>query len=104
MDEQTTTTTTRSTMLKRLIYTVVCLIAFEVVKIAVVLLVLFQYAQLLITGKRNEHVRKLSNKLSWYAYRVLRFATLNENGRPFPFGPLPKDADVEAPSRSVQFR
>ncbi len=98
------TTGTRSSILKRLIHTVVCLIAFEVVKIAVVLLVLFQYAQMLILGKRNEHVRKLSNRLSWYAYRVLRFATLNENSRPFPFGPLPRDADVEAPTRSVQFR
>ena len=94
----------RSAMLVRLIYTIICLIAFEVVEIMVALLVLFQYGQLLLLGRRNDNVRKLGNKLSFYAYRILRYATLNENSRPFPFGNLPKDEEVEPPSRSVHFQ
>lgn len=101
MSEQSTDK--RWAMLKRLIFTIICLIGFEVVEITVVLLVLFQYGHMLVLGKRNEYVRKFSNQLSWYAYRVLRYATLNENGRPFPFGPLPGADDVEPPSRSVHF-
>ncbi|MBU1611589.1 MAG: DUF4389 domain-containing protein [Proteobacteria bacterium] len=93
----------RSAILKRLIMTIICLIAFEAVEILLLLVVLFQYGQMLILGKRNENVRKFGNKLSWYGYRILRYATLNENGRPFPFGSLPTDAEVEAPARSVHF-
>lgn len=98
-----TTSSKRSAMLARLIRTIVCFIAFEFVRVGIILLVLFQFGHLLILAKRNDHVRKVSNRLSWYAYRLLRFATLNENGRPFPFGPLPADGDIEPPSRSVHF-
>lgn len=98
-----TTSNKRSAILIRLIRTIVCFIAFEVVEIALFLLVLFQYGHLLILDKRNEHVRKLSNRLAWYSYRVLRYATLNENTRPFPFNSLPQDGDVEPPARSVRF-
>lgn len=98
------TTERRSQMLKRLIITIICFIAFEVVELAVVLLTLFQYGHMLILGRRNEHVKKLGNRLALYSYRVLRFATLNENSRPFPFGPMPTDTDVEPPSRSVHFQ
>lgn len=93
----------KTAVLKRLIVSLVCLIGFEITKIGVVLLVLFQYATLLITGKRNERVRQFSNRLSFYAYRVLRYATLNENGKPFPFGGLPRRQDLEPSARSVHF-
>lgn len=97
------TTATRSAILTRLIRTIVCFIAFEIVKISVVLLVLFQYGQLLVLKKRNDHVRKLSNRLAWYAYRALRYGTLNENTRPFPFNAPPKAKDIEPPSRTVRY-
>jgi hypothetical protein len=39
--------------------------------------------------------------VSVYAYRVLRYATLNENEKPFPFDNFPKE--IELPDKEVFF-
>jgi hypothetical protein len=85
----------------RLLYTILFLIVFEILKLIVQLCVLFQYVFLLITRNFNEPVRNFSNKVLSYTYRVMRYTTLNENQRPFPFSEFP--GDVEQPEEPVQF-
>jgi hypothetical protein len=85
----------------RLLYTVFFLIVFEILKIIVQVTVLFQYVYLFITKTYSNPVRRFSNKVSFYAYRVMRYVTLNENTLPFPFANFPEETD--APESEVRF-
>lgn len=91
----------RSNILIRLLYSVVYLIALELVTVIVQLTVLIQFVYLLITKEHIEPLRNFSNKLSLYGYKCLRYVTLNENGKPFPFSEFPKPP--EAPESKVEF-
>lgn len=77
----------------RLLYTIFFVIVLEILKLIIQLSVVFQYVFLLITKNYNEPVRKFSNKVAVYAYRVMRYVTLAENGRPFPFSDFPQEMD-----------
>lgn len=85
----------------RLLYTILFLIVFEIVKIIIQVSVIFQYVYLLISKTSNNPIRNFSNKVSVYAYRVLRYVTLNENEKPFPFNNFPKE--IELPDKEVFF-
>ena len=86
----------------RLLYTVFFLIVFEILKIIIQVSVLFQYVYLLISKTYNNPIRSFSNKVSVYAYRVLRYITLNENEKPFPFHDFPNE--IELPDKEVLFK
>ncbi|CCH49174.1 DUF4389 domain-containing protein [Pseudodesulfovibrio piezophilus] len=98
------TTVDRTEILKRFLVTLVCLIFFEVTSFMIQLSVLFQYGYLLIAKKRSEPLRNFTNNLSQYGYRIMRYATLNENLRPFPFNQFPGDSECEPPVKQVQFK
>lgn len=85
----------------RLLYTVLFLIVFEILKIIIQLSVIFQYIYLLISKTYNNPVRNFTNKVSVYAYKVLRYLTLNENDKPYPFKDFPKE--FELPDAEVIF-
>lgn len=84
----------RSQIAIRLLYTILCLIAFEIVKVVLNVTVLFQYAYLLITRNYSQPLRGFSNKLATYAYRLVRYATLNEHVKPFPFQEFPSELEA----------
>lgn len=98
------TTADRSSILKRLLVTLVCMIFFEVTGLIIQLSVLFQYAYLLIARKRSEPLRNFTNTLSTYGYRLMRYNTLNDNKRPFPFNAFPDDAECEPPAKQIMFK
>jgi hypothetical protein len=85
----------------RFLYTLLYLIVLEVIKVIVQVTVILQFLYLLITQNYSEPLRSFSNKLSAYAYRVIRYATLNENTRPFPFNDFP--GELEKSEEPVQF-
>jgi len=85
----------------RLLYTLFFLVVIEILKIIIQVAVLFQYVYLFITKTYSKPVRKFSNKVSFYAYRVMRYVTLNENTLPFPFADFPEEKD--APVSPVRF-
>ena len=85
----------------RFLYTLLYLVVLEVLKLVVQVTVLLQFVYLLITQKYSEPLRSFSNKLAAYAYRLVRYATLNENFRPFPFNDFPPE--MEKPEDPVQF-
>jgi hypothetical protein len=85
----------------RLLYTLLYLIILEVLKIVIQVTVLFQFVYLLITQKYSEPLKDFSNKVASYAYRIIRYTTLNENARPFPFNEFPKE--FEKPDDEVDF-
>ena len=101
MESIKTTILSRKKIGIRLLYTIFFLIVFEILKIIIQVIVLFQYVYLLITKTYSNPVRRFSNKVSFYAYRVMRYVTLNENTLPFPFADFPEETD--APESEVHF-
>ncbi len=85
----------------RLLYSLVYLIILEILKFVVQITVLFQFVYLLITQKYSEPLRNFSNKVAAYTYRIIRYTTLNENRKTFPFSEFPPE--LERPGDSVDF-
>ena len=101
MPDELQVTTTRKQIAIRLLYTLLYMAIFELVKTIVVLITLFEYFFLLITLQHNEPARTFANKVATYGYRVMRYLTLNESQRPFPFTDFP--AEIEPPEGEVRF-
>ena len=85
----------------RLLYTILFLIIFEILKLIIQISVLFQYVYLLISKTYSDPVRNFTNKVSVYAYKVLRYVALNENKKPYPFQDFPQE--MELPEAEVYF-
>lgn len=85
----------------RCLYTLFFLIVFEVIKIILQFAVFFQFVYLLIARKYSKPAREFSNRLSTYAYDVMRYVTLNDNSRPFPFDVFSEA--IEEPVSEVTF-
>jgi hypothetical protein len=77
----------------RLLYSVLFLFILGILLFLVKLATVFQYILLLITLSPSEPVRRVSNQLAAYAYRVMRYLTLNDNERPFPFTDFPQELE-----------
>jgi len=91
----------RTQILIRLFYTVLFLIVFGIVHAIINLATVFQYILLLITLKESQPVRRFANQLAVYGYRLMRYLTLNDNARPFPFSDFPQE--MEPPVSEVKF-
>jgi len=85
----------------RLLYTILFLIVFAILTIIIKVSVIFQYVYLLISKTYNNPIRNFTNKVPVYAYKVLRYVTLNGNEKPYPFKDFPKE--FELPDTEVLF-
>jgi len=85
--------TSRKSIAIRLLYTLLFLIIFELLKLILLLSTLFQFIYLFLTGKYSEPLRHFCNKLSSYSYKIVRFVTLNDNTKPFPFAEFPHEME-----------
>jgi D-alanyl-lipoteichoic acid acyltransferase DltB (MBOAT superfamily) len=101
MNDEPQGTLTRKQVAIRLLYTLLYAAIFMVVKTIILLVTLFEYFILLVTLQHNEPARLFANKVATYAYRLMRYMTLNENLRPFPFSDFP--AEIELPDEEVKF-
>ena len=101
MPDEIQITITRKRIAIRLLYTLLYVAIFEVVKTIILLTTIFEYFFLLITLRHNEPARTFANKAATYGYRLMRYLTLNENQRPFPFSEFP--AEIELPDEDVRF-
>ncbi|TIH11724.1 DUF4389 domain-containing protein [Marinifilum sp. JC120] len=88
---------------KRFLRTIVCIIAFELVRIMAYTLIFIQYLFLLITGSHLEPLRNFAGMLSSYAYSLLRYSTLTSNVRPFPFSDLPADSEQSISPSDIDY-
>ena len=102
MQEAKKTVESRKDIFVRLLYTILYLFVFEIIKLIIQIIVLFQYIYLFITLSHNERLRHFSNKLCTYTYDILRYLTLNKNQRPFPFNDFPPA--MEKSVEKVSFR
>jgi hypothetical protein len=84
----------------RFLYSLLFIFIHQFVKVLVVLTTIFQFIYLLIAMETCEPIRRLANKLTTFAYRTLRYLTLNENVKPFPFQEFPEE--LEPPVTEVE--
>lgn len=96
-DQPETAAVNRTQIAVRLLYTLLFLAVFCILKAIILLTALFQFIHLFITLKPNEPVRTFANKVIAYAYKVWRYVTLNDNRRPFPFAELPPELEPSEP-------
>ncbi len=101
MNDESPGTLSRKQVAIRLLYTLLYVAIFEVVKTIVMLTTIFEYFFLFITLRHNEPARTFANKVATYGYRLMRYITLNENQRPFPFSEFP--GEIELPDEEVRF-
>jgi hypothetical protein len=101
MHDESQITTSRKQVAIRLLYTLLYVAIFELVKTVVMLITLFEYFFLLVTLRHNEPARTFANQVAAYGYRVMRYLTLNENQRPFPFSEFPEV--IDPPDAEVRF-
>ncbi len=93
----------RIDILKRFVKTLVCMLAFELVRALAYAIIFVQFAITLINGCPAIPLRNFGNKLSTYAYEILRYSTLNGNKQPFPFSNLPADHQCEPPTSDIDY-
>lgn len=101
MDGAAESKVSRKQIAIRLFYTFLYLIIFELLKVVVQVTVLFQFIYLLVTREYSEPLKNFSNKVATYAYKLIRYMTLNDNERPFPLHDFPRE--MESASHDVRF-
>ena len=77
----------------RILYTLLFLVILGLMHFLIQMITLVQYVILLITRSYSEPLRSFSNKVAAYVYRLIRYITLNDNTRPFPFSELPGEME-----------
>jgi hypothetical protein len=71
-------------------------VIYSVVEILVVLVAVFQFFCVVITGQKNDRVLDLGRHLSLYIFEILRFEMFDTERLPFPFSPWPGPGGDEA--------
>ncbi|MCZ6710253.1 MAG: DUF4389 domain-containing protein, partial [Gammaproteobacteria bacterium] len=102
MEQEIKQRLTRRDIWMRALFMVFFLIAYSVAEAVVVLLVLFQFVTILVTGDSNRNALRLGNNLSTYVYQILQFQTFNTESRPFPFSDWPDEALEDGPRDEME--
>ena len=75
----------------RILYTIFFAIVFSLLETVLGALVIFQLGYSLVTERPpSKRIRHLGNRLSAFAYQILRYLSHNSAERPFPFSDFPQ--------------
>ena len=91
MKENTRENLVRRDIWIRALYMLLFAIVYSVAEAIVVLLAIFQFVALLITGQVNELLLRFGKNLSVFMFDILEFQTFNSEIKPFPFSPWPDE-------------
>jgi len=91
----------RGKIVIRLMFTLIFLVILSIMNFIIQMITLIQYLILLITKSYSEPLRSFSNRAAAYVYKLIRYVTLNDNVRPFPFTEFPQE--IESPEDSARF-
>ncbi len=89
----------------RLLYMVLFGVLLQVAWLLIVVIVVLQFALVLMTTNDNENLRGLGQGLSKWCLQVYLFLTFNSEQKPFPFDEWPEVEDLsEASARGHENR
>ena len=91
MKENTRDNLVRRDIWIRALYMLLFAIVYSVAEAIIVLLAIFQFVALLITGQVNELLLRFGKNLSVFMFDILEFQTFNSEIKPFPFSPWPDE-------------
>ena len=91
MKENTRENLVRRDIWNRALYMLLFAIVYSVAEAIIVLLTIFQFVALLITGQVNELLLRFGKNLSVFMFDILEFQTFNSEIKPFPFSPWPDE-------------
>jgi hypothetical protein len=94
MTDQSGDMSERRSIWKRALFMVLFAIIYSIVEIVIVLVAVFQFFCVLITGESNRQMLDFGQDLSTYVYQILRFETFNSERLPFPFADWPRGRDT----------
>lgn len=97
MDQETKSRLSDRSIWVRILYMVIMVIAYSVAETVLVVVSIFQFLTVLITGSVNETLQRFGANLSTYQYTILQFATFNREDLPFPFNDWPDVEPGETP-------
>jgi hypothetical protein len=92
MDEEIKQRLTSREIWMRGLYMVLYGFAYSLAELVIVVVVIFQFVAVLVSGHANENALKLGHNLSTYVYQVFQFQTFNTETRPFPFSDWPDES------------
>jgi len=73
----------------RLTYMVLFALLVMAARLLVSIVVILQFALVLVFGRDNENLRNLGQGLGKWVYQAIMFLTFNSNDKPFPFDEWP---------------
>ena len=73
----------------RLAYVVLFALLVMAARLLVSIVVILQFALVLVFGRDNENLRNLGQGLGKWVYQAIMFLTFNSNDKPFPFDEWP---------------
>ena len=73
----------------RLAYMVLFALLVMAARLLVSIVVILQFALVLVFGRDNENLRNLGQGLAKWVYQAIMFLTFNSNDKPFPFDEWP---------------
>jgi hypothetical protein len=73
----------------RLAYMVLFVLLVMAARLLVSIVVILQFALVLVFGRDNENLRNLGQGFGKWVYQAIMFLTFNSNDKPFPFDEWP---------------
>ncbi len=80
---------------KRGLFILLFALCYGVAEVVVWAVVVLQFFFLILTGEDNRRLRSLGASLAVYIAEVIRYITLNNDDKPFPFRPWPDEDSLE---------
>lgn len=89
MNTELKSNVTRRSTWVRALYMLLFALIYSLAELVLAVVVLFQFAFTLFTGKPNQQLLGFGRGLSMFFYQVLVYLTYNTEDKPFPFNPWP---------------
>lgn len=83
----------RKNVAVRFIFTLFFAVVLVIPVFSILVLTILQFLFLFLSIKEVDAIKSLSHKLTIYAYKVMRYLSLNEKQRPFPFHAIPDELE-----------
>ncbi len=83
----------RKNVALRFVYTLFFAVVLVISAFSILVLTMVQFLILFVSIKEVDSVKSLSHMLTVYTYKVMRYLSLNEKQRPFPFHAIPDELE-----------
>lgn len=73
------------------LYMLLFIFVYGLVEFLIILLMIFQFFSIVLSGNTNAQLLKFGQNLAAYVYQIITFLTFNSEQLPFPFSAWPSE-------------